>query len=312
MDFWAHDKISWNNVRFERIGAWEEYKKIRKRIESERIHLQTGWLIIDIPKEIKNVDKVKEYSLNLIDKLHLLISFAHGHDVPIHELLIYEVSDGRETLKAHEISSIWTGKPGASSLNVYPHGLDRFLNSAMPLISNEDFVSKTNVTLAILYYNLAVSVSLLEIKFTTLWLGLEAMANAFYESNPKDLILTRDEWNDLKTQCRDYLTRIGKRDVYSKLLQNLQFLRSGTIKERIRYMLKDAKYQMQQYFPEVEIMYDNVRVPLFHGRRVDWTANFDKVYKLKRLMEKIIFKTLDFYDNDMIYYAIKEDDLSKR
>lgn len=312
MDFWATDTISYDNIRIERIGTWEEYKKIRKKISEERAHYQTGELTIETPDDIRTIDQAREYSLNLIEKLDLLLSFSHGHDVPIHELMFYEVSDSREVLKGHEINVIWTGKPGAYSLNVYSWGLNRFLMTAMPLLSNEDFVSKTNITQAIIYYNLATNINFLEIKFAFLWLGLEAMANAFYKSHKEDMILTRTEWDSLKDICKKYLIKIGKENVYSNLLQKISLLRRGTIKERIDYMLRAPKYQMQQYYSEVAVMYEEMRVPLFHGRRIDWATHSEKVYRLKRLMEKLIFKTLNFYDDKSVYYAIKEDDLSKR
>ena len=213
MDFWLTPKIILDNVCFERAGTWIEYKEIREKIRKDHVHYQTGWLTIDVPNDFKTIDKAKEYANDLIDKLHLLLFFAHGHDVPIHELIIYEVTNDHEVLKSHEVGSIWTGKPGASSLNVYSHGLSAFLEKALPLI---------------------------------------------------------------------------------------------------KYMLADPKYQMQQYGPDVERMYEKIRVRLFHGGSVDWTTYAHDAFRLKRLMEKVIFKTLNFYDNDLIHYAIKEDDLLAR
>lgn len=312
MDFFATDTISYNNIRLERIGTWKEYTKSRKRITKERTHHQTGELAIETPARIRTIDQAREYSLSLIEKLHLLLSLSHGHDVPIHELMFYEVSDSQQVLKGREISSIWTGKPGAYSLNVRAHGLNDFLNTAMPLLSNEDFVSETGIVKAIIDYNFATNFNFLDIKFSVLWLGLEAMANAFYENSPENLVLTRTEWNSLKSRCREYLAEIGKENIYTELLERISFLRRGTIKERIDYMLRSPNYQMQQYSSEVATMYDEMRVPFFHGRGIDWATKSEKVPRLKRLMEKLIFKTLHFYDNDLIHYAIKENDLSKR
>jgi len=275
MDFWSTSKIILDNVCFERAGTWREYKEIREKIRKDHVHYQTGWLTIDVPNDFETIDKAKEYANDLIDKLHLLLFFAHGHDVPIHELIIYEVTNDHEVLKNHEVGSIWTGKPGASSLNVYSHGLSAFLEKALPLINNGDFVSKTNIVLAMRYYNLAISINFVEIMFMLLWPGLEAMANAFYRNNPPS--------SEIKG-----------------------------IKEKIKYMLADPKYQMQQYGPDVERMYEKIRVRLFHGGSVDWTTYAYDVFRLKRLMEKVIFKTFNFYDNDLIHYAIKKDDLLAR
>jgi hypothetical protein len=312
MDFWGAEHISYDNIRIERIGTWEEYKETRDRISRERNHYQTGLLIIETPGDVTTIDQAREYCLKLITKLQLLLPFSHGHDVPIHELIFYEVSAGQEVWKGHEISAIWTGKPGAYSFNILPMGLNQFLSTAMPLLSDDEFVSRTSIIEALTHYNLAMNIGFLEIKFAILWLGLEAMANSFYENNQEDLILTRDEWNELKNRCRQYLTEIGKEEVYSNLLEKISFLRKGTIKERIDHMLRGRNYQMQQYSSEVAYMYDHMRVPFFHGGHIDWNANGEKVYRLKRLMEKMILKTLNFYDNNMVHDAIKDNDLSKR
>jgi len=287
---------------------------VRKKIQEERRHYQTGMLTIEIPISMRTIPEAKEYSLDLIWKLRILLSFAHRHDVPIHELMLYEVSDSQEDLREHEIGVIWVGKPGASSLNVR-YGLDKFLATAMPLISLSDFISRTNALLAISYYNLAMNLDFTEVKFLLWWLGLEAMANAHYENNQQDMVLTRDEWNALKDQCRQFLVEIGKEAVFSDLLARVSFLREGTIKERIDYMLRNPAYHMEQYSEEVASVYEKMRVPLFHGREIDWisdTTLFEKAHRVERLLEKLILKTLAFYDNNMIYHAIKEDDLSAR
>jgi hypothetical protein len=310
MDFWGISSISCNGFKIERIASWDEYKRIRDKIGKEQTHYQTGWLTIDIPPEKGSIGEAKAFSVDLINKLHLLLPFSHGHDVPVNEFVFYRITDSHETLVGHEIDSIWTGKPGNSSRNVYSHGLNNFLNSAMPLISDPEFVKKTNVALAILYYNLARDSNFLESEFIALWLGLEAMANVFYECAPTDLVLTKEEWNGLKDMCKDYLEGIGKESVFAGLLQDISFLRRGTMKEKIAYMLQDSKYQMQQYAAEIASMYDNVRVPFFHGRSIDWASNYDTVFRLRRLMEKIILKTLDFF-NDDVNFAIRDVDLSK-
>lgn len=310
MDFWGIDSISVNGFKIERIASWDEYKKNRDKIGKEETHYQTGWLTIDIPPEKESIEEARAFSVDLANKLHLLLPFSHGHDVPISEFMFYKITDGQEILVGHEIDSIWTGKPGNSSQNVYSHGLNNFLNLAMPLISDPEFNGKTNVALAMLYYNLARNSKFLESQFMALWLGLEAMANVFYDSAPTDLVLSQEDWNGLKTVCKEYLERRGKGGVYSDLLQDISVLRRGTMKERIAYMLQDSKYQMQQYVAEIARMYDNVRVPFFHGRSVDWASNYDTVFRLERLMEKIIFKTLNFF-NDDVNLAIRDADLSK-
>lgn len=311
MDFWGIDSVSCPSFKIERNGSWDEYKKIREKIEKERTHYQTGWLTIEIPPEKESTEDARAFSIELINKLHLLLPFSHGHDVPINEFMFYKVVDGQEVLVGHEIDSIWSGKTGGSSQNVYSYGLNNFLNTAIPLVSNTDFNTSTNVSLALLYYNLSRNSNFLESQFMALWLALEAMANVFYNSVPTDLVLSKENWNELKGMCKVYLQSVGKESVYADLLRDISVLRRGTMKEKIAYMLQHAKYQMQQYTTEIADMYDNVRVPFFHGRSVDWSSNYHTVFHLRRLMEKVIFKTFGFFDNEYVHYAIKDDDLSK-
>lgn len=314
MDFWLDDQIICANVKFNRIGTRKEYKEIRSKITKERRHYQTGLMTIEIPAHINTIEEAKKYAMDLIDKFDLVLSFAHKHDVPIHELLIYEVEKGKEIKRSREIHSIRMGKAGAICHNLH-YGLEKFLNSAIPLLNDANFVSDTNIRNAMLWYNYSQDFNLIDIRFQCLWLALELMSNTYYERNPKDLVLNRTEWKTFKVRCKKFLKDIGKEKVFNDLLANISFLRQGTIKERIYYLLKDDKYKMERYYPEVQFIYDNMRVPIFHGKGIDWNAAFnpfEKVYKLERLLEKLIFKTLSFYDNDMIHYRIKDDDLSKR
>jgi hypothetical protein len=311
MDFWALDKVSWNNVSIDRIGSHDEYKETRDRIAKEKKHYQTGLLTIDIPPEKTTIDEARAYSEAVISKLHLLLAFSHGYDIPISGFSFYEVNAGRETLIAQESSIIWIGRVGTSSINIMSYGLDRICKVAMPLVSDDSFNEKTCISLALTYYNAARNNNFLDTKFIVLWLGLEAMANSFSNDNPADLVLTREEWSNIKKRCEEYLTSIGKKNVYDNLLKDISFLRNGTIKEKISYMLNHTSYQMSQYSDEIESMYNNIRVPLFHGRQIDWKAHQNKVFRLKRVMEKLILKTLGFYDNDFVHYSIKDEDLSK-
>lgn len=311
MDFFSADVVKYDNIIIERIGGSNDYTKIREKIQDERKHYQTGVITIVVP-EVITVPNVQKYSLELLENLHTLLSFAHGHDVPIQEFMLYEVTDSKEILLQHEIRPVWTGEAGASSFNVL-FGFDKFLETTMPLLSDPDFVSKTNVTLAILYYNHARNMGVMDVNFLLLWLSLETIVNAYYANNKKDLLLTKEEWDSLKDNCKKYLVTIGKEDVYSKLLQKIAFLRGGTIKEKINYVLNEPTYQLGKYSSEVATIYDQMRVPLVHGQRIDWMSNsFENIYRLRRLLEKVLFKTIGFYDNKMVHPAIKEDDLSAR
>jgi hypothetical protein len=312
MDFWMADKITYKNIEFQRLSPWDQFEENRKRIGREQAHYQTGTLKFSLASEVKTVNAARDSWRELVNRLHLLLPFAHGHDVPIHEMMIYETNAQVETLIAHETESMGFGKAGASSTNVYSHGLEAFLNTTMPLICDEDFNGKTNAPLALMYYNGARGNSFLEIKSIMLWMGLEAMANTFYDGNPDELRVSKRDWKAIRNFCRDYLTMTGNQATYSNLLNDISFLRQGKTKDRIDHMLTSDSYRMREYVTEVHDIYDNIRNPLLHGRIVDWRANTQRVFKLQRLMEKILFKTLNFYDNDLIHYSIKDADLSAR
>jgi hypothetical protein len=311
LDFWMLDKVSWNNISIDRLGSREEYKVTREKITKEKRHYQTGILTINVPPEKTTIDEARAYSEAIISKLHLLLAFSHGYDIPITGLSFYEVNAETENLIGQETNSIWVGRVGANSMNVMSYGLDRIFKTAMPLLLDDTFNEKHNINLALTYYNAARNNDFIDMQFIVSWLGLEAMANAFYKDNPADLVLTREEWGNIKRLCEEYLTSIGKKNVYDSLLKDISFLRRGTMKEKIAYLLSHDSYQMSQYIGEVDAIYTNIRVPIIHGRDVDWKVNLNSVFRLRRVMEKLILKTLGFYDNDFIHYSIKDVDLSK-
>jgi len=58
------------------------------------------------------------------------------------------------------------------------------------------------------------------------------------------------------------ITNRQKRCVFESIAK-YNFLRSGTIRERIDYMLNALKYRMEQYSSEVAFMYDKMRILFF-------------------------------------------------
>jgi hypothetical protein len=125
-DFWALNKVSWNNVTIEKVGLQGEYKSIRDSITKEGKHYQTGFLTIEVPPEKKTIEEAKVYSEGIISKLHVILAFAHGYDIPISGLKFYEVNAEGEELIGQENSIIWVGRTGANSSNVMSGGLDPF------------------------------------------------------------------------------------------------------------------------------------------------------------------------------------------
>jgi hypothetical protein len=312
MDFWITSRVTYNNVQFDRLTPWETFRHNRELIDREHQHHQTGNLTISAPPEITTVDAAREYWHDIVNRLHIILAFAHGHDVPIHEMKVYSVDSLKATVIADEWEAMWLGKSGTSSSNVHSHGLQAFLETAMPLISDKKFNKQTKTMLAITYYNSAINNSFLETKFILLWMGLESMANAFYENNSTDLGVSRQEWKHIKDFCKDYLSLVGKANLYTNLVQDIAFLRQGKTKDRIDKMFNDKKYNLGEYYEFINGVYDDIRNPLFHGETIEWIDKTATVFNLERLMEKIILKSLNFYDNDFVAHAIKQANLSAR
>lgn len=313
MDFFNAPTISALNVKFERVGTFKEYYDLRQKISYEKKHYQTGMLSIDVPQKFKTIDQAKKYAYDLIFKLRILLSLCHDHDVPINEFIFFNTNTTGEEEIGHEFYANYFGEAGSStSFFVRPNNIGRFLELSLNLLDDNEYVNNTEVRSALIFYNLSSHSLFLEIEFSLLWMSLESLANAYYDHNKVNEIITKDEWLELKNRCRAYLNEIGKKEVYNSLLNNISVLRRGTIKERIEALFSDQKYHMMQYFEDVRNMYDNIRVPFFHGRIVDWANYTNEVHRLRRLIQKLLFKTLNFYENEPIEPVIKDPDLSAR
>lgn len=312
MDFWMQREITGPNFTIESIDR-DEYKKIRDKIRDDREHYKTGELIIEIPDDVDVAD-IKDYYNKFTNRLHTLLVFLHGHDVPIHGYELYKINEGIKVPIETSFSSMYVGRVGSGSANIF-HGMNTCINHCLPLLMNDEFVDANYVLKAMYMYNSALDHSLLETKFQLLWIGIESLANKYYENNVTDLLLSRSEWKDIKEYLEKYLEGIGKKEVYDRLISKISFLRRGTIKEKIEYMLISTEYDLGTYVEEFRFIYDNMRVPIFHGKGIDWNLDYkpvEKVFRTKRLLEKILFKALGFYENDMIHRSIKADDLSAR
>lgn len=312
MDFWALRSFTHNNVKIERYGTFDEYEKARDCIHKENQHAQTGILTINIPDEME--EKIEDYANSIITNLWLLLSLAHDHDVPIQGLWFFDVENGKEIEKGFKISAMRTGKPGKGICWNLHYGLDKFIQKTMPLLEDKTFVSKTNIKHAIGWYNEAQNTNIFEFRFTSLWIAMEGLANTYDRNNPGKPLLERREWKAMKKVLTTFLKHIGKQQIISSILKRFKFLRERHIEDKICRLLNDKKYGLDQYCGELRRL-NTIRNDILHARRVDLHSKpspFDLEHRLKRLLQKIIFKTLDFYDNDMIYHSIKDENLDRR
>lgn len=311
MDFWILRAFTYNNVKIERLGTFEDYEKAREQIRKTDQHVHTGLLTIDIPDEMD--EKVEDYANSIITNLWMLLSFAHGHDVPIQGLWFFEVENGKEIQKGYKISAMRMGQPGKGICWHLQYGLDKFVQKAMPLLENETFVSETNIKHAIGWYNEAQNTNLFEFRFMSLWMAMEGLANTYDRRKPGKSFLTREEWRKMKALLVDFLRQVGRKQDAFTVFQRLKFLRERHIEEKICRLL-DEKYGMRQYCDEIPRL-NKMRNDILHARRINLhlkPSPFDLEHRLERLLEKIIFKTLDFYDTDMIYHSIKDENLDRR
>jgi len=310
MDFFAKPKFMYENIKIERIEDHDEYRRRLEIIKENKVSQNTGMITIEIPKEIESLDQAEEYSKKKLDNLWILLSFAHEHQVFWHGLEIVEV-DGEEIVKRSTYTAIWTGKAGYFCAHMLSPYLEEFLKSAMPLLENEEFISRTNIRHALLLYNLAQNFTFIEIRFQLFWMALEGMANVYTRIEPIEPPLTKDEWNGFKKVLEDYLDKIGKKEALSEVIRHFSFIREPVARDKINHLLRH--HNLSQYSNEIG-PFLNIRRALFHGRSVDIPPHDFSiaVRKLEGLLEKILFKFLNFYENEMIHPSIKSEDLLAR
>lgn len=310
MDFFGKPKFVYENIKIERIKDKDEYWRRREIIKDKNIPQHTGMVTIEIPREIESLEQATDYAKKNLDNLWILLSFAHEHQVFWHGLEIVEVNE-KETVLRSEYAAIWMGKTGYFCAHMYAIYLEEFLKYAMPLLEDEKFVSRTNIRQALLLYNLAQNFTFIEVRFQLFWMALEGMANAYTKIKPVESTFTEKEWSGFKKVLEDYLDKIGKRETLSEVIRHFSFIREPFAKDRINNLLR--RYGLAQYSNEIGSFLD-IRRALFHGRSVDIpTHDFSiAVRKLEGLLEKVLFKFLNFYDNEMIHHSIKSEDLLAR
>ena len=321
MDFWGKG-FEHNNVEFRPL---KNHRDNERKIRKEKKHYQTGTAIVKIPEEITAPNLAMEYAIELLAKYSVLLKFAHNHDVFFDKFVYHnQVRCRIDKYLEPEENYIWeqtepfglrVGR-ATDGANIYPQGMQEFISTAMPKIQDEKFIGETGIYRALLWYNEAVAFGLkvVEIRFPTLWIALEILANSYTKTNPKDFILTESEWVELKKRFDEIYEELKikkrKRDRLRSILGSAE---SGPIVDKVYYLLEE--YGFSQYNSEIP-RFNKMRNAILHGRRLNYKSKpspIDLVRRLERLLVKLILKILNFYDGTgLIHTSIPKDDLLAR
>ncbi len=305
MDFWMLRKVEYRDLK---ISPSENYRELHERLRRTKEHLPTGTAIVTIPSTITDVDEAIKYAQERLNFISHILSFAQGRDIYFMPYVCYEiVNDVKKEIKTLW-SSIRVGKARGGKL-IYSEGLERFVNMVAPKLENEEFVEKTGIMYAIQWYNEAQNLTVPEIKFPALWISLEILANAYYKQHREDFLLKADEWRRLIKKIRETLDQMEiNSQTKNRILSQIGRIREGSITDKISRLLDE--YDLSQYFEDVRKI-KKIRDDIFHGRRLNHSEvnSFENMRKLERLLEKLILKVLDVYDEDFVHSAIKRDSL---
>lgn len=311
MEFWGRG-FTIDNVSFIPL---EGHYDLERNIQRERQHYQTGIAKVTFPTRLgcsKAIEKARE----ILSDYSMLLSFAHGHHVCLHEYSCYEVENEVRKIKGRSIHAKWLGKP-VGSPNMLSPGFEAFLRNSIPLVHDKTFVERTGIVRAIEWYNEAMSLDVLEVKFPALWIGLETLASAHTRSQKREPLLSDDEMKILREKFHDLVKfdlKIEPPERRDKLYRNVEGLQREPVKEKISYVLQ--QYGFEQYKSEIQISYD-LRNALVHGMSLDSIVKrfknpFEIGRKLERILEKLILSILNFYENKFVHSAIQRDDLLAR
>jgi len=306
MDFWMLPKLEYTNYQ---IIPIQDYRKVKEILSSTNDHVVTGLATVEIPKEIVDFNQAINFAQEKLDRLSCVISFAQGRNVYFQRFTCYQIVNGIRENKMTQYPSMRVGK-SRGGLNVYPDGLEKFINIVMPKLENEEFNKKTGVYFAIQWYNEAQNLNVVEIKYPVLWIAMELIANFYCKQNPHEFFLPRAEWKSLNAEVNTLLDRLSiqDREKRKRIINALGYAQQGFITDRIGYLL--SGYGLSQYIPELPEM-NQIRNDIMHGRKLDYSQNrpIDLMLKLERLLLKLIFKILDVYNQRFIHSAIQNDNL---
>lgn len=318
------------NMRFWRWGFKHEnvrfipkpnHRDIRTQARKDKKHAVTGKAVISVPKEIENPDKAIDYTEDLLKDYELLLIFIHCHDVFFNYYTCYEKKIESREKKKEKMNTIITRKPPIISPIIYDFGIGDFIQKNIPLIQDDEFVNKTGIKWSLLWMNEALNLYRvpIEIKFATFFVSLEILANTYARENEKEHLLTSDEYDlieedieALKDKLKELLDNKkidpSKRD---HVFSNVGSINRKPIREKISELLNH--YNIVGYEGDVK-HFNDFRNDIFHGKELKMKSKkkVDLLFKIERLLQKIILSILDYYDSRNVHTVIRKQNLLAR
>jgi hypothetical protein len=253
------------------------------------------------------LDRAVELTKEILYDHSVLLTFAHGYHVAFGPALICYEGIGTNRRQSSIRGFMWRfGIPGIRPLNIFPEGIETYLRHCVPLMRNMEFLKKTQVKRAMIWYNsVECFESVFETHFAFLWTALEILAGAHAECE-----------NNLELQSASMISEI--RAEFSKLLEELNVCQIDSwVRKLSKYTLAIdranellRKYGLSQYEHELGPLY-KLRNDIVHGHSFQISKEeVNKRFKLRRIIEKLILKILGFYDRrNCIHSAITMEDL---
>ncbi len=305
MDFWMMNKgFKHENVEFTPL---ENFREIRE--ERKKSHRQTGLVTVD-NLDFNDPDEAFEYIFPFLEDYALLLSFAYGYHVFFNNFSFYEKIDDELKFVKSKSPTMRVGKPtGGGPIDLY--GIRDFIVATIPLIKNDEFVKKTGIKWALIWYNGAnIFSNVTEIKLFSFWVCLEILSNSFVDSNNKEFF-PKEKWDLLQNRIRELMENELKFDeeIVNKSINLVGLMRQGSTKERINCLLEN--YDFEMYIENIKI-FNTIRNDISHGRQLNYELEpnpHEEMLKIDRLLSKLILKTLNFYDQRCVHSSIHSENL---
>ncbi len=209
---------------------------------------------------------------------------------------------------------MYIGKMISGAANVYPYGIQDFIDRGFQKFLDEDFNKRTGIRMAILWYNLGRDYNIGAITFGSHFIALEILAERYAKENPIKKQMTDADYSIFKKELKVLLQKLDM-EKWGKLHSNIcKEVQRVSINNKISALLEH--FILSQYGKDAKDFVE-VRNKIFH----EGQDNIVEVYggwcivlmKIERLLVKLILKTLDCYNmDDSLHVSIQKDDLLAR
>jgi len=312
-----------DNIEFTPIEAfWKEYRdrsdKLLEKPSGKKLLEDNFWrrqeqhptatVKIGLTCCEEDLEQEVERTKEILHNYSILLSFAHGHHVHFMGLDCYKGSGGSRKCFSTRGLGGRMGKPGIEPSNITGRGVEPFLIHTASLFKDSDFVERTQIRRAMIWYNEVQCLTEgmpFEAAFPSLWTTLEILAGAHALETGNELLKDAGRLDEIK---RSFGATLRKLNVSQSASWLAKLTGYTSVMNRVRKLAK--KYNLKQYEPELKRFYE-LRNVIVHGHSFKMgNDEVDCLLRLHRFAEKIILKILNFYDRkDMVHSAITRDDL---